>query len=132
MNGVDRRTEILRTDTATSFTRRRVIARLGLSAAAAGLVAATGLYLRRVPPDSQKPLVAVVPPTSQPAVTVAAPVEDLDLIYRPDITPFLDDFDHRNKIAAERAMLTLHERMNRHRAGIKPFTHDIVSWGTRF
>ena len=29
-------------------------------------------------------------------------------------------------------MLTLHERMNRHRAGIKPFTHDIVSWGTRF
>lgn len=109
-----------------------MLARFGLSASTAGLVAATGIYLRRIPPEPQKPVVATTRPASQPAVLVAAPVEDLDLIYQRDISPFLNDFDHRNKIAAERAMLALHERMNRHRAGIKPFTHDIVSWGTRF
>ena len=121
----------MRTDVPSTVSRRRILARLGVSAAAASLVAATGIYLRRVPPTVSLPIV-VAPPTTQPVVKVAVPVEDLDLVYRRDISPFLDDFNHRNKVAAERAMLTLHERMNRHRAGIKPFTHDIVSWGTRF
>jgi hypothetical protein len=110
-----------------------MLARLGVSAATAGLVAATGVYLRRIPHVAPEPVV-VAAPTTKPALAAApvAQVEDLDLVYRRDIVPYLNDFDHRNEIAAERAMLTLHERMNRHRAGIKPFTKDIVSWGTRF
>jgi hypothetical protein len=46
--------------------------------------------------------------------------------------PLLNGFNTRNLAAAQRASATLHERIAGHRRGIKPFTHEITSWATRF
>ncbi|MGD0464997.1 MAG: hypothetical protein ABSB74_21140 [Tepidisphaeraceae bacterium] len=80
----------------------------------------------------KQPAPAPLPDTG-PLVSVPAPAT-LDPVqyYRNDIVPLLDDFDTRNQAAADRAIATLHDRMQMHRAGIPAFADDISGWGTRF
>ena len=82
-----------------------------------------------------KPPAAAVAAASAPAAP-AVPVESerdrIIRIYRADIIPLLDAYDARNEQAAERAIATLHERLEARRAGIKPFVKDVQSWRTTF
>jgi len=76
---------------------------------------------------------AVPKPPRPPAASVLSPPTlDLEQAYQKSVVPLLDQFDRRNAAAADRAIAALHDRINVHRAGIAPFTHDIASWGTRF
>jgi hypothetical protein len=47
------------------------------------------------------------------------------------ISPPLDAALQRNRLAAERAIATLHDRFNTHRAGVMPFAEDVSGWGAR-
>ena len=72
-------------------------------------------------------------PDTGPLVSVPGPQAiDTMQYYRKEIVPLLDDFDARNQAAADRAIATLHDRMQMHRAGIPAFADDISGWGTRF
>jgi hypothetical protein len=59
-------------------------------------------------------------------------VEPVEKVYREAIVPLLDQFDRRNDEAVINAIVVLHDRMAMHRAGVGPFTKEVVSWGTRF
>lgn len=52
--------------------------------------------------------------------------------YMEQIEPLLKATERANRQAAERAVTRITEVFDRYRAGIKPFTDDITSIGTRF
>lgn len=108
---------------------RRAVLRGLVTASASACVAGAYLYLNRA-----RPLAPVGPPPAPaPApLVVTPPGPRVDQIYAEAILPLLNDFNARNLAAARRAMVTLHERIAAHRAGIAPFTHEITSWKTRF
>jgi hypothetical protein len=58
--------------------------------------------------------------------------ENARKVYREDILPVLAQYDQRNKAAANRAIVNMHERLNGRRSGIAPFIKDVNSWETRF
>jgi hypothetical protein len=58
--------------------------------------------------------------------------ENARRVYREDILPVLARYDRRNQIAAVRAVINMHERLDGRRSGIQPFIRDINSWKTRF
>ncbi len=66
-----------------------------------------------------------LPPTSQ------LPSDAVAQFYRNEIVPLLDAALQRNRQAADRAIELLHARFDAHRAGIKPFAHDVSGWATR-
>jgi hypothetical protein len=72
--------------------------------------------------------------TATPTMTALLPSmpADVSAFYRSDISPLLDAALQRNRRAADRALASLHERFNAHRAGVKPFADDVAGWGTRF
>jgi hypothetical protein len=95
-----------------------------------GFVAAAFRYLgreRAVPavPAPARRLVATTRSTTLPAG------EPVETVYREEIVPLLDQFDRRNDEAVMNAIVVLHDRMTMHRAGVGPFTREVVSWGTR-
>lgn len=75
------------------------------------------------------PPVVSFAPATQPA---PADPDAAMRVYRESIVPLLDEFDTRNAQAADRALVTLHARISRHRAGVQPFARDVRSWRTRF
>jgi hypothetical protein len=110
--------------------RRAALAAIACALGGGGLAAAFR-YLgreRTVPgiPPPARPLVVTTQPTTRPA---GEPVEK---VYREAIVPLLDQFDRRNDEAVINAIVVLHDRMSMHRAGVGPFTREVVSWGTRF
>src|SRR5688572_698584 len=58
--------------------------------------------------------------------------ENAKKVYREDILPVMAAYDQRNKAAANRAIVNMHERLNGRRSGIAPFIKDVNSWKTRF
>lgn len=109
---------------------------LGALLGAGGAAAVTCAYWtlsRRwavAPPTEAKPT-----PPRAPNPIAADRKSDRDAvsrIYGQSVVPLLTAFDGRNLAAADRAIGTLHDRIQMHRAGIAPFTKEIVSWKTRF
>jgi hypothetical protein len=100
-----------------------------VTASAAIAVGAAYRYLGRERPITPLPAPAAAPPL---LAATRPSGEDVEKIYHDSVLPLLDAFNARNLSAAKRAMATLHERVNTHRGGIKPFTHEITSWKTRF
>ena len=62
----------------------------------------------------------------------SSPPEDVTEFYNTEISPLLDAALQRNRRAADRAILSLHDRFNAHRAGVKAFAQDVSGWATRF
>ena len=100
------------------------------------LVSACAWYLNRPRRVPSLPALTVRPAaiaTTEPAAPALPTQRDqIRAVYDSEILPLLAAFDHRNQLAADRAIATLHEHVNAHRAGIKLFCRDISSWGTRF
>jgi hypothetical protein len=118
--------------------RGRIVSRRALLRAAfagTGLAAGYVLYRHGVlstPPVAPAPVPEVA---KAPVVAAAQPTdhrEEIEGVYRDSIVPLLASFGARNAQAVERALGTLHERMDIHRRQIGPFTKDISSWHTRF
>jgi hypothetical protein len=114
----------------TDVSRRAAVTAIACALGGGGLAAAYR-YLGRerdVPaiPVPPKHLIATTHPAPRPA---GEPVEK---VYREAIVPLLDQFDRRNDEAVINAIVVLHDRMSMHRAGVGPFTREVVSWGTRF
>lgn len=80
----------------------------------------------RTPSGAQR---LVTPQMTPPSIQL--PPDNVAQFYRQEIVPLLDAALQRNRRAADRAIETLHERFNGHRAGIKPFSHDVSGWATR-
>lgn len=72
----------------------------------------------------------VMSPQSSPS-TIQLPSDAAAQFYRNDIVPLLDAALQRNRQAADRAIELLHARFDAHRAGVKPFAHDVSGWATR-
>ncbi len=102
--------------------RRGPYLKVAVGVGAAIVVLAVYLHLSR-----QRPVPGLLPETG-----LIVSGQDAGAYYGKAISPLLDDFDNRNLAAADRAIVTLHDRIVMHRAGIKPFTEDITSWGSRF
>lgn len=71
-------------------------------------------------------------PETGSIVVVSDVSDDPVKVYRNQIVPLLDDFDRRNEEYVGRAIATLHDRISIHRSAIKPFSEELMSWGTRF
>jgi len=69
------------------------------------------------------------PPSSPPMLQLSS--NSAAQFYRNEIVPLLDAALQRNRQAADRATELLHARFDAHRAGIKPFAHDVSGWATR-
>jgi hypothetical protein len=67
-----------------------------------------------------------------PNSAATLPPGDVAEFYRSQIAPLLDAALQRNRRAADRAVASLHERFNAHRAGVKAFAENIAGWRTRF
>lgn len=63
--------------------------------------------------------------------TIQLPSDAAAQFYRNEIVPLLDAALQRNRQAADRAIELLHARFDAHRAGVKPFAHDVSGWATR-
>jgi hypothetical protein len=71
-------------------------------------------------------------PTNNPVATSLrlAPPDVADF-YRTSLSPLLDAALERNRLAANRALASLHERFAVHHAGARHFAEDVAGWGTR-
>jgi hypothetical protein len=107
--------------------RPRRLLRLILLAIAAASICGYALY-RSTPPTSA-PRVQAPPTTTAPATQ---PDDRAARLFNSEIAPLLDQFDQRNRTAAEHAVADMTERLNGRRWGIKPFVKDVNSWKTRF
>ena len=127
-------------DRNAAFGPRRYVLKSMAAVAGAAAVACAYRYLGRdrpIPAAARPPRVAPLAstrPATRPAAIVQRPSdrEIVTAIYNKQIVPPLDAFERRNAAAVSRAMLTLHDRIQMHRAGIGPFTREIASWRTRF
>lgn len=72
---------------------------------------------------------AMSTPSSPPMLQLSS--DSAAHFYRNEIVPLLDAALQRNRQAADRAIELLHARFDAHRAGIKPFAHDVSGWATR-
>jgi hypothetical protein len=68
----------------------------------------------------------------KPESLASPPPENVTEFYRNEISPLLDAALQRNRRAADRALLSLHDRFIAHRAGVKAFADDVSGWATRF
>lgn len=112
------------------FSRRRAALRI-----IAGLFGAAGVGVAFKYLGSERPAQSVQPGAPAPIAVAKPPAakpEPLEKAYRHSVAPLLDAFDQRNDAAADRAMVALHDRISMHRAGVAPFTREVVSWSTRF
>lgn len=108
--------------------------RAALSLLASGTLAAatTALYRRwsvSGPSVPARPLSHSRTPTLHDTADTQVEIEK---VYHESIAPSLVAFDGRNNKAVDRAIATLHERMEIHRRQVRLFTRDIASWHTRF
>ncbi|HZK80473.1 MAG TPA: hypothetical protein VFC46_05380 [Humisphaera sp.] len=70
-------------------------------------------------------------PEESPSMLPVMPA-NITAFYRNEISPLLDAALRRNRQAADRAIESMHDRFNAHRAGVKPFANEVSGWVTRF
>jgi len=73
----------------------------------------------------------MVTSTQSSPTIIQLPTDSAAQFYRNEIMPLLDAALQRNRQAADRATELLHARFDAHRAGVKPFAHDVSGWATR-
>jgi uncharacterized membrane protein len=71
-------------------------------------------------------------PPSPPGVTIDSGTVIRQQFYNQEIEPLLMSTERANHLATERAIQKLQETFNAYRGGIRPFTEEITSIGTRF
>lgn len=90
-----------------------------------GAVAAWAIVVsRETPPPT--------PPPSPPGVSIDPGTAIREQFYSQEIEPLLKSTERANRLATERAIQRIGDTFNRYRHGIRPFTEDITSIGTRF
>lgn len=72
------------------------------------------------------------PPPTPPGVTIDPGTVIREQFYNQEIAPLLKSTERANQLAAERAIQRIGETFNGYRGGVRPFTEDITSIGTRF
>lgn len=90
-----------------------------------GAVAAWVIVVSRETPQP-------TPPSPPPGVTIDPGTVIREQFYNQEIEPLLKSTERANRQATERAIQRIRETFNGYRGGIRPFTEDITSIGTRF